>query len=204
MNEDDRLQAECEEVEKERQFQQGAKGLKGDRLLVYYLNGIRQAINAGSKNIGKWLGIQDATIAKGFEKVVEALGNQQPSPRPKQLEVLMSFIVPDDQPDVAYTLTLGAVTDAEGNPVTDPGSLAIEVVSDNPDAVAVTPDADPKTGNVHFGAPGNATITANVKDAKGNLLGSGVAGFVVTAGAPAAIAGVKLDFAGLTETPPVA
>lgn len=117
---------------------------------------------------------------------------------PQPLEVVMTFVVKDDNPDVAYSLALGEVTDAEGNPIPTP-ALSVSVTSDNSDVVTVTPDADPATGTVHFGNPGNATITANVSSG-GNLLGSGVAGFVVTVGDPAAITSVALSFDGLTES----
>lgn len=142
------------------------------------------------------------SITEGLAAVATAISNNQPPtpPGPNRMEkIIMSFIVPDNQADTTYSLTLGDVTDAEGKPVPAP-ALTIEVTSDDPAVVDVTPDADPKTGKVHFGDPGNATITANITDAEGTLLGTGVAGFVVTAGPPAAIAGVKLGFEGLTET----
>lgn len=110
------------------------------------------------------------------------------------------YIVKDDNPDVRYAMAPLVVKDAEGNVIDNP-QLVVEVVSDNPDAVAVTPDADPMQGSVHFGNPGLANINATVKTAAGVLLGSRGAQFTVTTGDPAAIAGGELAFEGLTEAP---
>lgn len=113
------------------------------------------------------------------------------------------IIVKNDQPDVAYVASF-SVVDAEGSPVPNPAGLTIEVTSDNPSAVSVLPDADPKTGSVHFGSPNPdgspaiANITVAVKLADGTLIGSFGEQFTVTAGDPAAIAGGTIVFEGLT------
>lgn len=166
------------------------------------LKSLEETVKAGFADIGKWQSIQNESINAGFKLVAEAIakGQSLPPPQPQQLEVLMSFIVKADLPDVGYTLTLGEVTDSEGHVIPD-AKLSIEISSDNPASVEVTPVEDGRTGNVHFGSPGNATITANVRDEQGDLLGTGVAGFVVTTGDPAAITGVALAFDGLTEAP---
>lgn len=110
---------------------------------------------------------------------------------------MADYIVKDDQPDVPYSVTLGEVTDAEGNVIADPQGLSVEVVSSDPSVVELTP-ADDKRGSAHFGNPGQATVTANVKNEAGDILATGSANFTVTTGDPAAISGVEVGFEGLT------
>lgn len=116
--------------------------------------------------------------------------------------IKIMYIVKDTNPDVGYQLVLGDVTDAEGNVIPD-AKVSVEVTSDNPAVVEVTPNAADgnKTGNVHFGGPGVATVTALVKAEDGTILASGAAPFTVTVGDPAAISGMTLKFEGLTEAP---
>jgi len=66
-------------------------------------------------------------------------------------------------PDVLYSIAPPVVTDSEGHPIDPPPVLTFTVVSDNPDAVAVTPDdpANPLAGSVHFGAPGSCKRQRN-------------------------------------------
>ena len=116
------------------------------------------------------------------------------------------IIVKDTQPDVNYSISFIA-RDAEGFPVSD-AALTVEVVSDNPGAVAVTPDpADQRRGSATFGGPNPdgspaiANITVSVKTVDGMLLGSFGEQFTVTAGDPAAIAGGTIIFEGLTPSP---
>lgn len=109
------------------------------------------------------------------------------------------YIVKDNNPDVAYSLVVGEVKDAEGSVIADP-QLSVEVVSDNPAAVAVAPAPNGKSGSISFGAPGQANLTANVKDAAGNILATGAASFTVTTGDPASVASVGLTFDSLTES----
>lgn len=111
---------------------------------------------------------------------------------------IFMYIVKDDNPDVNYSISLGEVKDAEGNVISD-AQVSVEVESDNPAAVAVAPAEDGRSGSLSFGSPGQATITANVKDGSGNLLGAGAASFTVTTGDPASISGVSLQIEGLTE-----
>jgi hypothetical protein len=113
----------------------------------------------------------------------------------------MTFIVKDDQVDVPFSLALGQVTDAEGNPIADPQTLDVTVESDNPTVVSVTFDPVAKTGVASFGGPGQANVIANVKIGT-TVLGTGAASFTVTPGDPAAITGVNLSFEGLTEAAP--
>lgn len=159
---------------------------------------VSEKLDTQTTEITKWQAIQNDSIAL----VAEAIGNIQPlpQPQPKSLEVFMSFVVKDDHPAVNFSVVLGDVTDAEGNKIPD-ASLDVNVESSDANVVAVTFDAAAKTGSVSFGNPGNATVTANVSSG-GTLLGSGVAGFVVTVGDPAAISSVALSFDGISEAPP--
>src|SRR6266699_6332332 len=114
-----------------------------------------------------------------------------PRPGAQQTEVKFVYKVKDDNPDVNYSIEVGETKDAEGNVIPD-AQVSVEVASDNADSVSVIPGDNPKAGAVHFGNPGQATVTATVKDGSGNLLGAGTASFLVTTGDPASIAGVSL------------
>ncbi len=107
------------------------------------------------------------------------------------------FIVADDNPDVSYSITPPEATDSEGNVI--PGAtLVYDVTSSEPTVVAITPNADPTTGSVHFGNPGQAAININVSSG-GTLLGAFGAQFTVTVGDVAAITGGSIGFNGLVE-----
>lgn len=127
------------------------------------------------------------------------LWHQHGSSGPLQNEVRFMFIVADDNPDVSYSVSIGEVKDAEGNVIADPQGISVEVESSDESVVAVTEAEDGKSGTVSFGSPGQATLTANVKDVNGELLATGAASFTVTTGNPASVSGVGLAFAGLTE-----
>jgi hypothetical protein len=130
-------------------------------------------------------------------------GGQQAVPHLKGGHFMI--IVKADNPDVRYAVGGFTVVDAEGSTV--PGAVVdVTVESDNPSAVAVTPDAPTPggaAGSVKFGSPNpdgspsQATVTAKV------MLGEKVVGiftetFAVTAGDPAAIVGGAMNFEGLT------
>ena len=78
----------------------------------------------------------------------------------------------------------------------------MKVESSDESVVAVEFDEATKSGSVSFGAPGVASVTATVTNAKGDILGSGAADFTVTTGDPAAVSDVKIAFSGITEEPP--
>ena len=124
-------------------------------------------------------------------------------PKPtKGTEVRFVFKVADDHQDESFSIAIGGVTDAEGQPISDASGLKVAVVSSDDSVVAVSFDEGSKSGSVSFGAPGVASLTATVSNAKGDILGSGAADFTVTTGDPAAVSDVKIAFAGLTEEPP--
>ena len=112
------------------------------------------------------------------------------------------FKVADDHQSEPFSISIGGVTDAEGQPIADPTGLSIKVASSDENVVAVSFDETAKSGSVSFGSPGVASVTASVTNAKGDILGSGAADFTVTTGDPAAVSDVKIAFSGLTEEPP--
>jgi hypothetical protein len=112
------------------------------------------------------------------------------------------FKVADDHQEESFSISIGGVTDAEGQPISDTSGLSVKVESSDESVVAVTFDEASKSGSVSFGSPGVASVTATVTNKKGDILGSGAADFTVTTGDPAAVSDVKLAFGGLTEEPP--
>lgn len=148
-----------------------------------------------------------AEVKALLQQVLEAIANIQPLPQPQPKmkgTVMADYSIPDDQPDGRVTFHLSA-TDAEGQPITDPAviaSLVFEAVSSKEDAFIVTMDADQpdplnRVGGYHVGAPGQAAVTGNLKDAEGNLIGTGTDGFTVTTG-KVALGSVTATFDGLT------
>lgn len=125
-----------------------------------------------------------------------------PPSQPKPLEVTFVFKVANDHQDEPYSISIGGVTDAEGEALPDTKGLTVEVTSS--DDSVVSPGFDPSTnsGVAHFGKSGVASLNAVVKNAKGDILGSGAADFTVTTGDPAAVSDVKIAFSGISEEVP--
>ena len=159
----------------------------------------REALEFASADLAKWSAIQNETIKAGFASVVEAIAKLQiPLPPPQRsMEVKFMFVVKDDETDKNFSVATGDVTDAEGNVIAE-AAVELAVASTDETVVGVTFDPSTKSGSVHFGNPGTATITATASSG-GKLLGSGAADFTVTVGDPAAISNVGLSFDGLTE-----
>src|SRR5262245_15823104 len=136
------------------------------------LKPVDNAISNAAQEITKWQGIEVESLNAGFESVAAAIANLQPLPQPQPhpLEVRFMFIVKDDNPDVGFAVKLGDVTDAEGNPIPD-AAVDVAVSTSDADVVAVTFDAAARTGSVHFGHPGVASIAATVSSG-GTLLGT--------------------------------
>lgn len=111
------------------------------------------------------------------------------------------FKVADDRQSESFSIAIGGVTDAEGQPIADTSGLDVAVESSDENVVSVSFDAASKSGSVSFGSPGVASVTATVTNKNGDILGSGAADFTVTTGDPAAVSDVKLEFTGLTEEP---
>jgi hypothetical protein len=113
------------------------------------------------------------------------------------------YIVKDNTQETPYQISF-VITDVEGSPVPQP-DVDVKVASDNESAVKVIP-IDLLTGTINFGSPNadgtpataNISVSVSLKD--GTLIGSFGAQFTVTAGDPAAIAGGKIVFTGLTES----
>lgn len=125
----------------------------------------------------------------------------KPAPQPKPLEVTFVFKVSNDHQDEPYSIAIGGVTDAEGEPLPDTKGLTVEVTSSDDAVVAANFDPATNSGVAHFGKSGVASLNASVKNAKGDILGSGAADFTVTTGDPAAVSDVKIAFSGITEEP---
>jgi hypothetical protein len=137
-----------------------------------------------------------ATIGARLELIVESLE------KPKPLEVKFVFKVANDHQDEPFSISIGGVTDAEGEPLPNNSALTVDVKSSDDSVVGVSFDPSTNSGIVSFGHSGVASLTASVTNAKGEILGSGAADFTVTTGDPAAVSDVKIAFGGLTEEPP--
>lgn len=121
-----------------------------------------------------------------------------------EVKLMANYVVKDDNPDVGFSLSVGEVTDAEGQVITD-AQLTKEVSSTDDSVLAFTDaGAGDGSGSVKFGAPGQASLQYSVKDATGKILGSGSDGFTVTTGDPAAVTGIVGTFEGLTPVEEVA
>jgi len=155
------------------------------------LKPLDNAIDNNTTEVTKWLGV-----------VAEAIANIQPLPQPQPQTrgtIMASYSIPDDQPDAGFTLAITA-TDSEGVPITDPAVLAaltVEIINSDDTVFAATLGSDGRSGTYHVGAPGQATVTQNLKDAAGTLLATGTDGFTVTTG-KVALGSVNATFDGLT------
>jgi len=160
------------------------------------LDSLTEAVDAQTKDVTKWLGV-----------VAEAINNLTlPQPQPTLRGTIMSdYQIPADQADARVTFNLVGITDSEGNPITDPEQLAkllFEATSSDPSVFEVTLDADQpdgakRVGGYHVGAPGQAAVTSNLKQADGDLIATGTDGFTVTTG-EATLGSVNAEFEGLT------
>lgn len=120
----------------------------------------------------------------------------------KPLEVTFVFKVANDHQDEPYSIAISGVTDAEGEALPDTKGLTVEVTSSDEAVVAANFDPSTNSGVAQFGKSGVASLNASVKNAKGDILGSGAADFTVTTGDPAAISDVKIAFSGIAEEAP--
>lgn len=168
------------------------------------LKPIDNAIKENTKETTKWQSIQKDSMQAGFMLVAEAIAKLEtlPQPQPNKLEVRFVFKVANDHQDEPYSIAIGGVTDAEGEPLPDTKGLTVEVTSSDEAVVSAGFDPATNSGVVHFGTSGVASLNATVKNAKGDILGSGAADFTVTTGDPAAVSDVSISFSGLTEEPP--
>src|SRR5438309_5826764 len=95
---------------------------------------------------------------------------------PKEtIKIMPNYIVKDDNPDVGVKVTVGGVTDSEGQPI-DNAQLTIKITSSDDNVLAITDNGD-GSGSVKFGSPGQASAQYEVSDANGKVLGSGSDGF---------------------------
>lgn len=166
------------------------------------LKKLKQEVNEQAhSNRGRFDKIE-SLLRFGFQQVLDAVSKITALTPTKQLEVKFVFKVANDHQDEPFSISVGGVTDAEGESIPDASGLTVAVSSSDEDVVGVSFDPSTKSGSVHFGHSGVASVTASVTNAKGEILGSGAADFTVTTGDPAAVSDVRLAFAGLTEEPP--
>ena len=163
---------------------------------------LQEAIEASTSNETKWLAIQNETITAGFALVAEALTKTTLPPPQPQMEVKFVFKVANDHQDESFSISIGGVTDAEGEPLGDTKGLTVAVTSSDDSVVSASFDPATNSGVAHFGKSGVASLSASVTNAKGDILGSGAADFTVTTSDPAAVSDVKMAFGGLTEETP--
>jgi hypothetical protein len=157
---------------------------------------IQKTVEDGFSNLNQ-------SINAGFAMVAEALRETNlPPPQPNPLEVKFVFKVANDHQDEPYSISIGGVTDAEGETLPDTKGLTVEVTSSDEAVVAANFDPSTNSGVAHFGTSGVASLNAIVKNAKGDILGSGAADFTVTTGDPAAVSDVKIAFSGISEEAP--
>ncbi len=160
------------------------------------LKPLDNAINTNTTEISKWVSV-----------VAEAISHLTlPQPGPQTRGTIMSdYQIPADQADGRVTFNLVGITDSEGNVITDPAQLAalgFEATSSDPSVFEVTldvdqPDGAKRVGGYHVGAPGQAAVTSNLKQADGDLIATGTDGFTVTTG-EATLGSVNAEFEGLT------
>ncbi len=165
------------------------------------LKKLRQELSEQAhKNEGRFLRIENLIVSSLQETLAAIAKISAPTPT-KSLEVKFVFKVANDHQDEPFSISIGGVTDAEGEPLPDTKGLSVEVTSSDEEVVGVSFDPSNNSGAVHFGRSGVASVTASVTNGKGEILGSGAADFTVTTGDPAAVSDVRISFGGLTEEP---
>jgi len=87
------------------------------------------------------------------------------------------YKVANNHQDESFSIAIGGVTDEEGEALPNADGLTVEVTSSDDAVVGVTFDPSTNSGVAHFGHSGVASLNAAVKNAKGDILGSGAADF---------------------------
>lgn len=159
---------------------------------------LRELVNDGDgvNNKLDQLLVKLSTIEQQNNLILEILD------KPKPLEVRFVFKVANDHQDEPFSISIGGVTDKEGEPLPNTDGLNVDVKSSDDSVVAVSFDSASRSGVASFGHSGVASLTASVTNSNGDILGSGAADFTVTTGNPAAVSDVRLAFGGLTEETP--
>ncbi len=168
---------------------------------------VAEQVGDASVDLGKWLFTINETLSAGLAEVVKAIREQQLPPPPAQSRgtIMSDYQIPADQADGRVTFNLVGITDSEGNEISDPAQLAalgFEATSSDPAVFEVTldvdqPDGAKRVGGYHVGAPGQAAVTSNLKQADGDLIATGTDGFTVSTG-EATLGSVNAEFEGLT------
>lgn len=110
-----------------------------------------------------------------------------------------------DQADIPYSISIGKVSDSEGNEITDPAVLATlkkSFTSSDETVLSIVANADDiLNGVVHVGSPGLATLEAAVTTADDAPLATGAVSATVTTGDPAAVDNIGITLTGVAEEP---
>lgn len=170
--------------------------------VTHFQDHLQEAMKIATADNGKWQSLIRDEMKAGFALVAEALTKTTLPPPQPQMEVKFVFKVANDHQDESFSISIGGVTDAEGEPLGDTKGLTVAVTSSDESVVSASFDPATNSGVAHFGKSGVASLNASVTNAKGDILGSGAADFTVTTGDPAAVSDVKLAFGGLTEEAP--
>lgn len=114
------------------------------------------------------------------------------------------YIVKADRPPVPFVIRPGRARDSEENEIEvseliKRGDVEVTVESTNGNAVAIALNEDRLSGEVSFGAPGDAQVVVTFAKQDGTILAKLDAGFHVTAGDPTTIFGATMEFEGLAE-----
>lgn len=177
---------------------------KWQSLIQDALLSIDKSINGAAEDTLRQLATINDTIHDGLQLIATAITSTTTLPEPTLRGTIMaSYAIPDDQPDGTFTLAVTA-TDSEGVPITDPAVLAaltVELINSDDTVFAATLGTDGRSGTYHVGAPGQSTVTQNLKAGDGTLLATGTDGFTVTTGA-VALGSVAATFTGLTPVGP--
>lgn len=139
-----------------------------------------------------------------LSKLISALNSQHHHHHKFHAEgVKIMFVVPDDQADVAFSITPASdVLDSEGNVISPAPHLNYALASSDDAVLTVVPGADEFSGTLHFGGPGIGSLTVTVTLDDGTVMATAAANFTVTTGNPASVQGVGIAIPGLTEQNP--
>lgn len=167
------------------------------------INEARSAILKASHNHEQAI---KALVKLGFEAVLEELKQLAEAIKPKPQPIITGgdfmFVLPDDQPDVPFSVSPVSAADSEGHAI----ALTENLVSDNEDVIGFvfadgSSASNPRTGVAHVGAPGIANVNYTAIDSSGNIVKSTGSQFTVTTGAVASTTGGDIAFEGITEQP---
>jgi hypothetical protein len=139
------------------------------------------------------------SIARSLAEVSEELRRKD-----QHLTILggkIMFSIPNNQPDIPFSVSPVTATDEEGESI----ALTEELVSDNEGVISFLFDegssaSNPRSGKAHVGTSGLANVNYTAKDPQGNIVTSEGAQFTVSTGPVSNVSGGDLAFEGVTES----